>query len=112
MSAYEDYRKSVEKYILDNRATIEETKRQANDTIFPQHILWAKEVCGELETGDAKTLRIKDEFYFTEALVNRLMLYAFLKGQRDIDMRSHRRGWSDCRKDVALKLGYAEDDNE
>ena len=112
MSAYEEYRKGVEKYIADNRATIEETKRQASDTIFPQHILWAKEVCDELKTDEAKTLRIEEEFYFTEKLANRLMLYAFLKGQRDIDIRSHKRGWNECRKDVAQKLGYADDDEE
>ena len=110
MSAYEEYRKGVEKYIADNRSTIEETKRQANDTIFPQNILWAKEVCDELKTDDAKTLHIEDEFYFTEKLVNRLMLFAFLKGRRDIDIRSHKKGWNDCRKDIASKLGFEEDD--
>ena len=110
MSAYEEYRKGVEKYIADNHATIEETKKQAR--IFPQHILWAKNVCDELETDDAETLRIEGGFYFTEKLVNRLMLYAFLKGQRDIDMRSHKRGWNECRKDVAQKLGYADDNEE
>jgi hypothetical protein len=106
MSVYDEYRKGVEKYISDNRETIEKTKRQANETIFPQHVLWAKEVCGELETEDAKTVWIDGEFYFTEKLVNRLMLYAFLKGERNIDIKSHKRGWEDCRKDIAGKLEF------
>lgn len=109
MSAYEEYKKGVKKYISDNRATIEETKKQASENIFPQHILWAKEVCDELKTEEAKTLWIEDEFCFTEQLVNRLMLYAFLKGQRDIDFRSHKLGWDECRKDIAQKLGYVDD---
>lgn len=106
MSAYKEYRKEVEKYISDNASVIKETKKQAEGTIFPQHIFWAKKVCKELETDEAKTVSIDDKFYFTEKLVNRLMLYAFLKGQHDIDMKSYKRGWNDCRKDVEQKLGY------
>jgi hypothetical protein len=105
-SPYDEYREQVEKYLADNKATLEETKKQANNTIFPQHILWAKEACDELRTEEAKTLTIEGTFYFTEKLVNRLMLYAFLKGQRDIDKRSHEKGWNDYRQNIADLLGF------
>lgn len=111
MTPYEQFRKQAEEYVKENRPTIEETKRLANDHIFPQHILWAKEVCDELKTDEATTLRIEDNFYFTEKLVNRLMLYAYLKGQKHIDTKSFQKGWNACRKDIAQKLDFYEDED-
>ena len=60
----------------------------------------------------AKTLVINEEFYFTEKLVNKLMLFAFLKGRRDVNEKSYEKGWEDCRKDVANKLGFLNDEGD
>ncbi len=108
MTPYEEYKKGVEIYIADNKNAISETINQASKSLFPQHVLWAKTVCSELETETAKTLTIDQKFYFTEELVNRLMLYAYIKGEENIDINSYKRGWDDCRKDIANKLCFEE----
>jgi len=109
MSPYEDYLKGKKKYANDNSGIIKVTNKSDKETIFPQHILWAKTVSKELETDEAKTLTIEKEFYFTEKLVNKLMLFAYLKGRSDIDEESFKIGWDDCRIDIANKLGFTEE---
>lgn len=111
MSAYKEYLKGVKKYADDNKGVISQVNKSDSELIFPQHILWAKTVCEYLETDKAKTLRIKDGFYFTEQLVNKLMLFAFLKGRNDVEEKSYENGWHDCEADIANKLGFADNTN-
>lgn len=111
MTPYEEYREKAKQYVADNRSAIDETIQMASQSIFPQHILWMKEVCDELKTEEAKTALIEGKFYFTEQLVNRLMLYAFLKGEKRSNSISYKKGWSDCRKDIANKLDFIEDED-
>ena len=112
MSAYDEYLKMTKKYSEDNLDIIEETNRSDKESIFPQHILMAKTVSKHLEDDEAKTLRIDENFYFTENLVNKLMLFAFLKGRKDIDELSYRRGWKDCRDAVAKTLNFSDDTSD
>jgi hypothetical protein len=92
MTPYEEYLESCKKYANDNRSIIEDTKRKASDIIFPQNILMAKTV-------------IKDgNFYFTEKLVNRLMLFAYLKGSRAVDEDSYKMGWNDSKEEMTNKI--------
>jgi hypothetical protein len=105
MSNYDEYLKGQIIYAEKNKDVINEVNKSDKDIIFPQHILWAKTVCKQLENDKAKTLTINDEYYFTERLVNKLMLFAYLKGAKDIDETSFKKGWEDCLQDVANKLG-------
>lgn len=106
--SYDDYLKAVKEYAEDNASVISEVNKADKEPIFPQHILWAKTVSEHLENDEAKTLRIDEEFYFTEKLVNKLMLFAFLKGRNDVDEKSYKKGWDDCMDDIAEKLGWKE----
>jgi len=77
MSTYDDYTAAVLKFVVAKEKEIAFVN--ANKT--PQHILWDKNVCGELEDSEAYTRSIDGKFYFTELLVNKLMHFAYLSGE-------------------------------
>jgi hypothetical protein len=105
--SYDAYMAGIKKYVEDNKPLIDQVNKEAKEIIFPQHILWYKNVYKELvdELNNAKTTTIDGEFYFTEKLVNKLMLFAWHKGQHNIEEMSYKRGWNDRMKDIANLLG-------
>ena len=100
------YMDEVKKYVEDNKPLIDQVNKEAKGIIFPQHILWYKNVYKELvdELNNAKTTTIDGEFYFTEKLVNKLMLFAWHQGRHCIEESSYKRGWDNCRKTIADSL--------
>ena len=104
MSHYDEFLAARIQYAEDNRHLIDRVNK-TSDIAFPQHILMAKELCKELETCRAVTGRLTTgQFGFSERLVNKLMLLAFLKGREDIDSTSFKQGWDACMEDVLLRL--------
>lgn len=110
MKAYEDYLAKCKEYAENNEEIIKLVNFSDKEIIFPQHILLMKTVSKYLENDKAKTVKIEDEFYFTEYLVNKLMLFAYIKGSRNIEETSFKKGWDACREDVAKKLDFTIED--
>lgn len=107
---YDDYRKSVKRYIKDKSATIKEVCR--GDT--PQHVLWKKEVAAAIEKelgGDHTVREAVGGFFFRELLVNKLMHFAYLDGAKSIDDKSYQKGWDDCRESLLKQMGAWEDES-
>lgn len=73
-------------------------------TNIPQNILLAKTVSDTMVTDTAKTMKCGDDFVFTEAMVNKLMYFAFLQGSRDINEKSYSAGWQDCLTDIRTAI--------
>ena len=103
--SYEDYLKKQKEYVESKAADI----AKVNKDKMPQGILWNKMVCSKLEDDKAYSKTIEDNYYFTELLVNKLMYFAYLQGSKAFEENSYQKGWQDCRRDVAEKLGFEED---
>jgi hypothetical protein len=95
MRSYEEYLKIKEDYSKRTEDDIENCK----NTEVPQHILLSKTVSDLLEE-EGDYISANETFYFRERLVNKLMYFAFLQGQRQFEARSYNEGWSDCIKDI------------
>uniref|UniRef100_A0A6M3K5P7 Uncharacterized protein n=1 Tax=viral metagenome TaxID=1070528 RepID=A0A6M3K5P7_9ZZZZ len=106
-TGYEWYLNNKKLYEKENKSVIDEVNKQDS----PQHILWAKTICGNLESEIAKCVYNNDGFFFTEPLVNKLMHFAYLKGSRSINENSYQDGWDDCLLDVSKKLGLNNEGN-
>lgn len=108
-SAYDSYVKAKSEYALrydDLIAFVNSAKET------PQHLLMAKTVSNKLENDDAKCLRKDGEFYFTEALVNKLMHFAYLQGKKGFEERSFAAGYAAYRKEVATLLDLSDEYEE
>lgn len=105
-SAYDSYVKAKIAFAEENEDLIAFVNK-AKET--PQHLLMAKTVSDKLENDEAKCLRKDGEFYFTEALVNKLMHFAYLKGQKGFEERSFAAGYASYRKEVATLLDLADE---
>ena len=105
-AAYDSYTKAKIEYALRYDDLIEFVNK-AKET--PQHLLMAKAVCARLENEDAKCLRKDGEFYFTELLVNKLMHFAYLQGQKGFEERSFAAGYAAYRKEVAELLQLSDE---
>ena len=97
---------------LKNKANMAEKCKDnillINKGDIPQHILWEKSVSDKLGDEDAKCVKIEDKFYFTEALVNKLMYLSSLRASMDVNKDSFEKGWTACMQDVLNKLGVEE----
>lgn len=98
-------------YANKNEALIKQVLEDAKNTVFPQHILEMKngttDALKEYDE-DANYLRIDGKFYFTERLVNILMLFSYEKGKRYTDNVSYTRGWEDCKNEICKHLDIEE----
>ena len=106
MSAYDDYVRNSAEYVTQNKQTTD----FINKSEIPQHILWKKNVANSLINETAKYATIDGTFYFTEALVNKLMYFAYLDGSKAMDETSYNKGYAECRADMLSKLGIFEED--
>ncbi len=104
--SYSEYVNSCKNFAESNQDLIDIVNKSKET---PQSVLWQKTVSNKLENETAKCLRIDGEFYFTEKLVNKLMHFAFLKGQKGFDERSFESGWAKCRKEMLSALGVTEE---
>lgn len=92
--SYERIKQIEENYLTQSKDLIARVNKEAKDIVFPQNILvykMATDAVSSAEDG-AVCERINDKFYFTETLVNRLMLLAYYEGARAIDERSREVG--------------------
>lgn len=78
-------------YLEKSKNLIKQVNKEASGSIFPQNILVYKMACDALESKEenATTVTIDGKFYFTEGMVNRLMLLAWHEGRRGVEERSY-----------------------
>lgn len=107
---YDWYLEQKRKAIENTKHAVEEVNKEDSKTVFPQYILSWKMACSELETEEAKCVTIDGKFYFTEKLVNKLMLLSSLMSTRMINEDSYNKGWQDCWENTLKKLGIDPDD--
>lgn len=71
--------KELKKYTKENRHWIEEHSKSDTE----QHLLWLKSAACEVLTGGAEynIKLLNNSAYFSEILVNKLMLLAYRRGQ-------------------------------
>lgn len=101
ISTYEGLLAAYKRHAEANEPVIRTVK--AAGVIDLQSVLMMKgSMCPHfegLENGEARTFRAKEvdgeTFGFSEVLVNRLMLAAYLMGAKSVDERSYRKGWED-----------------
>lgn len=101
ISTYEGLLAAYKRHAEANEPVIRAVK--AAGAIDLQPVLWIKGAMSShfegLENGESRTFRAKEvdgeTFGFTETLVNRLMLAAYLMGAKSVDERSYRKGWED-----------------
>jgi len=105
--SYSEYVNACKEFAESNQDLIDIVNKSKET---PQSVLWQKTVSNKLENETAKCLRKDGEFYFTEELVNKLMHFAFLKGQKGFDERSFNSGWANCRKEMLSALGVTEEE--
>ena len=94
---YEEYKAKVKELAQNVKPAKEIT----------QYTLWLKAVGTEAFEGfeDCGYAKYDGKFFFTEAMVNQLMQYAFDQGTKDRDKASFNFGYNSAMKDVAEKLG-------
>lgn len=110
-AGYEYYLNLKKTYAAEHKDSIAIVNKS---TATPQVVLLAKTVANELISGDSGYKTTDEGFFFTEELVNKLMHFAYLQGQKQISDESHRQGWADCIADIqkvfaplAEKLDYS-----
>ena len=94
MSAFERLEKMKADYLEKSKDLIARVNEDAKDLVFPQNILVYKMACDAVSSKEDGSVceTINGKFYFTETLVNRLMLLAYYEGTRAIDERSREVG--------------------
>lgn len=105
MTPYEELMKNIDSYLDRNENDI----NAVNKSEIPQHILMAKNAYKMFKDYDAGFTVIKGKFYFTEAMVNKLMYFAYLLGSKDINQKSYDKGYNDSRANIAEYLGFREE---
>lgn len=109
-TGYDWYLEEQRKAVENTKRVVEEVNKEANKTVFPQYILSWKMAYSGLETEEAKCVTIDGKFYFTEKLVNKLMLLSSLMSTRMINEDSYNKGWQDCWENTLKKLDVYPDD--
>ena len=101
--SYELLKEMERKYLESSADLIARVNKEAKDTVFPQNILVYKMATDAVSNAedDSVCKRIDDRFYFTEKLVNRLMLLAYYEGTRAIEDNSYRKGVADANAKTA-----------
>lgn len=96
-----------EEYRDKNKELIDEVNEYENSVIYPKETLIIKSIYEDFESKTAKTATINKESYYSEHLVNKLILFAYLKGQKDDRKKQEetfQNGWECCKNHILYKL--------
>ena len=107
--SYDEFKKNVDLYSSNNAKNIEAVKKSKET---PQNVLMMKTTSKLFEDGEkcvAKTMQ--NEFGFSEALVNKLMHFAYLQGTKAIDEKSFALGYEKARKEILDFMGVSQEND-